>query len=1138
MKSTRFKLVLNSLMIVIIMLSAATISGCHRSYYRRQADTEVQRLVAEKTLDPRWNTIKGDIQIDSRSRMFDPFSKDHPPIPTDDPASHQFMQQVDDKPAYPHWHSNGDISEVENPLWKSYLPIDENGQVKLSLDRAYQLALIHSPDLQSQYETLYESALDVSLERFGFDSQLFAGFNSLFTTQGRLAPGGSISTLGGSLGANGEGIQLERMGITGANFVAGLANTILFNFASDDTQTATTLLDFSIVQPLLQNAGRSVILEALTQSERTLLANVRQLERFKRGFYLQVAIGRTPGAGPNLSGDFLATPGSGGANAGGFLGLLEQRQQIRNQEFNIQQLQAVLSQFREYYESGLLDAVQLKLFESNFYSQQRVLLDAKISYQTTLDEFKSLLGLPPNLEVVIEDDFLDGFNLISDEINDRLIGIGILRQDAGDLLSKLDAALKDFEDPEFEWPSDLNQQFADLLPAIEAAQQTLQAIRDKDFAQLNQDFDRLEKKREERTEYLESLSRDVAEGRIISNINRDVFEPGATSDPKKLRELLSKPAVPGGENTTLQLPSILTRLDLLEASLLETQGRLETFDELRATLQGKALYDYLVLNFQQAIPGQLSELNNISLDLSLLQAQARSNSIEIVNAEITSEHAIRIARCMRRDWMNARASLVDQYRNIEVVADQLEAGVDLVFSGSVANTGNNPFKIRTETGELQAGLQFDSPIVRLSERNDYRLALIDYQQAKRSFYQFEDSIKGDLRELVRNLGRNRVRFELDRRTVQVQIENVEINRLELDRPISDTNTSLGTTTARNLTEAIIGLNAAQNDYLSTWVQYEVFRRNLDFDMGTMQLDSRGQWIDPGPIDDQIGLRALAMMGIDPGCPFCLDIGKAYEETVQRRAEKSGLAEESENEEVLSPASETESGKLEVPSELETVPEDIYPDTPSTSDPVVPTEPISPPRPAIEPGPDLDPILPELSKPKVIAPAIEVPLSVQPAPIRKRIRKRSEPTSLPAVEPVSKVLPRAILGAIELRPIQPASLANSPPEIPDLSGDLIGLASVDLPDDLAEQGSGQPPSDQVSRIPDSFDAPQSGWLFHTLPSLHVADDSATKASVAEVKQRQAKQIATEKAVVESNESEKSRVPASTSFGEILDRFRVR
>ena len=286
----------------------------------------------------------------------------------------------------------------------------------------------------------------------------------------------------------------------------------------------------------------------------------------------------------------------------------------------------------------------------------------------------------------------------------------------------------------------------------------------------------------------------------------------------------------------------------------------------------------MVIEFQGVIPGQLSELNNISLDLSLLQAKARANSIEIINSEIASEHAIRIARCLRRDWMNARASLVDQFRNIEFVADQLEAGLDLEFTGSIGNDGNNPFAIRTENGQLSAGLRFDAPIVRLSERNDYRTALIDYQQSKRSFYQFEDSVKGDLRELVRNLGRNRVRFELDRRTVQIQIENVEINRLELERPIGANNTSLGTTTARNLTEAIIGLNDAQNDYLSTWVQYEVLRRNLDFDMGTMQLDSLDQWIDPGPIDDQIGVRALERLGIQPDCQFCENIGVSYRET--------------------------------------------------------------------------------------------------------------------------------------------------------------------------------------------------------------------------------------------------------------------
>ena len=951
---TRWKFVINSLMIVIILVSLATISGCHRSYYRRQADAEVNRLVAEKTLDPRWNSIKGDIEIDSRSRMYDPFSKDHPPIPTDDPASHKLMRQVDGKPGYPHWHANGDISEVENPLWKSYLPINERGEVQLSLERAYQLALLHSPDLQSQYETLYESALDVSLERFGFDSQLFAGFNSFFTTQGRLAPGGSQSNLSFALGDNSQGIQLQRMGITGANFAVGLANTILFNFAGNNTQTANTILDFSLVQPLLQNAGRSQILEALTQSERTLLANVRQLERFKRGFYLQIAIGRTPGAGPNLAGNFLVTPGSGGINAGGFLGLLEQQQQIRNQEFNIRQLETVLKQFEEYNKSGLLDAVQLKLFQSSFYLQQRTLLDAKTSYQTSLDEFKSLLGLPPDLEVVIKDDFLDRFNLISDEINDRLIAISDLRQRAGDQLSELDSVIEAYQDPGFQWPADFNQRLVKLVSEIGAAKEIIQAIRTEDFAQLNQDFERLEQKRKDRTEYLRKLTEDVAQGRIPSSISSDLFKPETISDPAKLRELLSKKPVEAGEkaeeeDAILEQASILTRLGLLEESLQATERLLKGFPQVRKTLQGKALHDYLVLNFQQTIPGQLSELNNISLDLSLLQAQARSNSIEIVNSEISSEHAIRIARCLRRDWMNARASLVDQYRNIEFVADQLEAGIDLVFNGSLSNDGNNPFRIRTETGELQAGLQFDAPIVRLSERNAYRTALIDYQQSKRSFYQFEDSVKGDLRELVRNLGRNRVRFELDRRSVQVQIENVEINRLELDRPITATNTSLGTTTARNLTDAIIGLNNAQNSYLSTWVQYEVLRRNLDFDMGTMQLDSLGQWIDPGPIDDQIGIRALAMMGAQPDCQFCKDIGTAYEQAVESKAGEA-VIQESEL------PIETEAGQLEVPEELDRQSPAVESIEPAieNAEPPVPTR----------PRPEPETLGPELRKPKL------------------------------------------------------------------------------------------------------------------------------------------------------------------------------
>ena len=105
------------------------------------------------------------------------------------------MHCVNGKRGYPHWHANGDTNFVESPEWRAYLPIGENGVVKLDVERAYQMALLHSTDLQSQRETLYLSALDVSLERFGFDSQLFAGFNSFATDVGSDRGGGTFLSL-------------------------------------------------------------------------------------------------------------------------------------------------------------------------------------------------------------------------------------------------------------------------------------------------------------------------------------------------------------------------------------------------------------------------------------------------------------------------------------------------------------------------------------------------------------------------------------------------------------------------------------------------------------------------------------------------------------------------------------------------------------------------------------------------------------------------------------------------------------------------------------------------------------------------------------------------------------------------------
>ena len=93
-----------------------------------------------------------------------------------------------------------------------------------------------------------------------------------------------------------------------------------------------------------------------------------------------------------------------------------------------------------------------------------------------------------------------------------------------------------------------------------------------------------------------------------------------------------------------------------------------------------------------------------------------------------------------RQWMNARAALVDAWRQIRFNQDNLQSTLDVVFRGDLANRDDNPFSFDGATGRLRVGLQFDAPITRFAERNTYREALIEYQQRRREYYAFEDNI--------------------------------------------------------------------------------------------------------------------------------------------------------------------------------------------------------------------------------------------------------------------------------------------------------------------------------------------------------------------------------------------------------------
>jgi hypothetical protein len=66
---------------------------------------------------------------------------------------------------------------------------------------------------------------------------------------------------------------------------------------------------------------------------------------------------------------------------------------------------------------------------------------------------------------------------------------------------------------------------------------------------------------------------------------------------------------------------------------------------------------------------------------------------------------------------------------------------------------------------------------------------------------------------------------------------------------------LGANAARDLVDALTDLLNQQNTFLGVWVDYEAERMALDFKLGTMQLDARGIWIDPGEIGPEGPVQA-------------------------------------------------------------------------------------------------------------------------------------------------------------------------------------------------------------------------------------------------------------------------------------------
>lgn len=235
------------------------------------------------------------------------------------------------------------------------------------------------------------------------------------------------------------------------------------------------------------------------------------------------------------------------------------------------------------------------------------------------------------------------------------------------------------------------------------------------------------------------------------------------------------------------------------------------------------------------------ELIAIHGDLLVYQTQVRVYAVRLKPFTYTEDECTRIALENRLDLMNEQARVVDSWRKLNIAANGLEAGLNVVSGMNIGTLPGtyNPFDFSAQASSYRVGLQFDGPLTRVVERNTFRSSIIQYHRARRTYLNRCDSVVQGLRRNLRQLETDRLNFEIARQSLIAAARQLEATRMRLLIG-GDLNPATGTL---DTLTALSSLLAAKNTLIATWANYETDRMQLLLDMEAIQLDERGIYRD-------------------------------------------------------------------------------------------------------------------------------------------------------------------------------------------------------------------------------------------------------------------------------------------------------
>lgn len=250
--------------------------------------------------------------------------------------------------------------------------------VKLTLAQALDVAAENSRDFQRQKEGLYLAALSLT--------------GTLNDFRLRFGGGGSATSDGTSDITNdvtlSEDLSASASSVVGTSVVVNFVETFMRSVINGGQFDGSSILNLTLTQPLLRGAGRHIAREPLTQSERNVIYAIRDFERFRSQFAI----------------DLVAD----------YWNVVQQMSDLENVEATYSSLRLSRIKDEELQLAGRRTIVDLGRSKQSEFSANAQRVRAKNTLESTLDSFKLTLGLP--VTAVIELDPAELTKLVEDGV--------------------------------------------------------------------------------------------------------------------------------------------------------------------------------------------------------------------------------------------------------------------------------------------------------------------------------------------------------------------------------------------------------------------------------------------------------------------------------------------------------------------------------------------------------------------------------------------------------------------------------------------------------------------------------------------------------------------------------------------------